>query len=137
MAQDNVTILRGGYEAFAKGDIPAVLEIMDPGIEWVEPGIDGIPESDAGTHRGPAAVAQNVFSSVPENWTEFAVIPEEFVPSGDRVFVLGTFRATSRKTGRSFSAPFIHLVTFRNGKMAKFVNYTDTSAFLQALGYLN
>jgi hypothetical protein len=34
MSQENVEIVRGGYEAFAQGDVERVLEIMDPEVEW-------------------------------------------------------------------------------------------------------
>ena len=36
MSQKNVDIIRGMYDAFARGDIPAVLEVLDPDIEWRE-----------------------------------------------------------------------------------------------------
>ena len=34
MSQEDVEIVRSGYEAFARGDIEGVLEIMDPEVEW-------------------------------------------------------------------------------------------------------
>jgi uncharacterized protein len=33
-AQDNAELIRGGYEAFGKGDIPAVLAIWSDDIVW-------------------------------------------------------------------------------------------------------
>ena len=30
----NLDLLRGGYDAFAVGDIPSVLALMSPTIEW-------------------------------------------------------------------------------------------------------
>ena len=32
----NVQLARDVYDAFGRGDIPAVLEMMDPDIEWRE-----------------------------------------------------------------------------------------------------
>jgi ketosteroid isomerase-like protein len=32
----NVEIVQGGYEAFGRGDVPGVLAVFDPDIEWRE-----------------------------------------------------------------------------------------------------
>ena len=45
------------YDAFARGDLPAVLGGLDAQVEWIEP--EGAPYG--GTFRGPDAVLQNVF----------------------------------------------------------------------------
>ena len=37
MIQTNVAIIRKAYEDFAKGDIPAVLEVFDTAIIWHVP----------------------------------------------------------------------------------------------------
>jgi ketosteroid isomerase-like protein len=31
---DNVELVRGAYAAFAAGDVPAVLQLLDPNVEW-------------------------------------------------------------------------------------------------------
>jgi len=31
---DNVTLLKGLYDAFGRGDMPTVLGAMNPGIQW-------------------------------------------------------------------------------------------------------
>ena len=64
MAQQDVKVIRSGYEAFNRKDIAAVLELYDPRIEWIEPGGGRSP---AGTYRGPQNVASEVFASVPQN----------------------------------------------------------------------
>ena len=33
MSQENVEILRGGFDAFARGDIDSVLDRLDPDVE--------------------------------------------------------------------------------------------------------
>ena len=38
MAEQDVITMRNAYEAFNRADIPAVLEALDPQIEWHEPG---------------------------------------------------------------------------------------------------
>ena len=59
MSEENVNIMRQGYDAFNRGDIDAVMGLMDPEIEWQEPDVKGSPVR--GTHHSPEAVANNVF----------------------------------------------------------------------------
>ncbi len=132
MSEENVNIMRQGYEAFNRGDIDAVLGIMDPEIEWQEPDVEGLPAP--GTHHGPEAVANNVFGSVEEHWDEFQVVAEEFLEAGERVIVLGHFRVRGKATGRSADAPYAHVWTLRDGKVVHLRNYMDTATFLGSLG---
>jgi ketosteroid isomerase-like protein len=132
MSEENLNIARQGYEAFNRGDIDAVLSIMDPNIEWQEPDVEGLPFR--GTHHGPEAVANNVFGLVEEHWDGLHVEAEEFLDAGDRVIVLGRFQGTGKATGRTLDAPYAHVWTLRDGRLVHFRNYTDTANFLQALG---
>jgi len=34
MSQENVETLRGGFDAFARGDLDYVLERLDPDVDW-------------------------------------------------------------------------------------------------------
>ncbi len=62
MSEQDVETIRGAYEAFGRGDIPAVLGILDPNVEWIEPGGGNSP---SGTFNGPDAVASEVFGTAP------------------------------------------------------------------------
>jgi ketosteroid isomerase-like protein len=132
MSEENINILRRGYEAFNRGDIDTVLGLMDENIEWNEPEVEGLPE--AGTHRGPEQVARNVFQPVVEDYEAFQVTPEKFLDANDHVVVLGRFQGTGKATGRALDAPFAHVWVLRDGKLAYFQNYTDTAQFLRVLG---
>ena len=54
MSQEDLNTIQSAYEAFNRGDIPAVLEAFDPQIEWHEPGGG---RAVAGTFKGPDSVA--------------------------------------------------------------------------------
>ena len=126
MSEENVSLVRQGYDAFNRGDIDTVMGIMDPEIVWQEPDVEGLP--DRGTHHGSEAVANDVFGSVAEQWDEFQVVTEEFLDAGDRVIVLGNFRVRGKATGRSVDAPYAHVWTLRDGKVVHFRNYMDTKS---------
>ncbi len=133
MSEENVNIMRQGYDAFNRGDIDAVVGIMDPEIEWREPDVEGTPAR--GTHHGLEAVVNNVFGSVAEHWDEFQAVAEEFLDAGDRVIVLGHFSVRGKATGRAVDAPFAHVWALRDGRVVHHHrNYVDTATFLESLG---
>lgn len=56
-----IDIVRSGYDAFNRGDLDAVVELMGPDFEWLPP--QG--SLTAGTYHGPDAVRKEIAS-----WTE-------------------------------------------------------------------
>jgi uncharacterized protein len=60
MAQQDVDLIRGGYEAFRRQDIPAVLELFRSDIEWDVPA--SLPPG--GHYTGPDAVG-GFFAKLP------------------------------------------------------------------------
>ncbi len=123
MSADNVALVRGIYDNFAEGDIPAVLATMDPAIEWVESSQTYLPHH--GTHHGPAQVAATVFGMVVEHFDEFVVVGEVFHDAGDVVVVEG--RAVGKaKTGAVLDARAAWVWTVRDGLVTANHNYHDT-----------
>jgi ketosteroid isomerase-like protein len=130
MSQQDVTTMRGAYEAFNRADIPAVLAVMDSAIEWNEPGGGRAP---SGTFRGPQSVANDVFSTVPQNFEQFQAQMDQFIDAADRLVVTGHFRG-STKGGQQVDVPFAHVWTMRGGKAASFHNYVDAASWSKAWG---
>jgi ketosteroid isomerase-like protein len=123
----NAEIVASGYQAFAAQDIPAVLAMLDPGIEWYIP--EELP--DGGTYRGPDGVLQ-FFGKLQETYTEFRVEPEGFsAVEGDRVLVEGHHRG--RVGDRTFEVAFIHLWTVRDGLAVAYREYCDSGKLLDLL----
>lgn len=125
----NVGSLRALYDAFAVGDVPAVLAVLDANIEWTE--AEGFPY--AGTYRGPDAVLQGVFMRLGTEWDGYSVVPSDFVDGGEKVVALGMYSGTYKATGKAFRAPFAHVWQFRNGKAVRFQQFTDTVVVQEAL----
>ncbi|HEY1990244.1 MAG TPA: nuclear transport factor 2 family protein [Acidimicrobiales bacterium] len=132
MPTSPVETVKEAYDSFAKGDIPTVLNLIDPNAEWVESEAVGIPTR--GTPIGPAAVAEKVFGTISRDWTEFTLVPEKFICEGEEVVVEGHVKATAKTTGRSMGAPFVHVFTVREGKVGRLTNHHDTALWLQTLG---
>jgi uncharacterized protein len=130
MSAENVAVIRSVYENFAKGDIPAVLALLAPNIEWAESPQDYLPHH--GTHHSPDEVAQKVFQMVVDNFNDFAVIPEQFHDAGDVITVEG--RATGKtKAGAVLEARACWVWTVRDGLAVVNHNYHDTDAWREAL----
>jgi ketosteroid isomerase-like protein len=125
---DNVATLRSGYEAFARGDVPAVLALFDPDIVWSTPETVQF----GGAYRGPAGVGE-FFSKLPENYQELNVEPRTFVDGGDTVVAIGAHRGRSR-SGEPFRVEFVHTWTFKDGKATSFTEQFDTVKMNAALG---
>jgi uncharacterized protein len=121
-SKSNVDIVRGAYEAFGRGDVPAVLEALDKDVIWTD--MEGFPTG--GTYVGAGAILNGVFLPLGTEWNNFQANPDEFLESGDRVVALGHYEGTYKATGKGMRVPFAHVWTLRDGKVVKFVQYTDT-----------
>lgn len=129
MGEQSVEVVKGVYEAFARGDVPAVLGAMADDIEWHE--AEGMPYG--GVYHGGEAVAQNVFGPITQDILDFAVTPEEFIASGDTVAVVVRYTGTGKATGKQLDIPVVHVFDVRNGKIAKFRQFADTAKFLEVV----
>ena len=127
--QENVRIVEQGYEAFRRGDIPAVLNLMAESVEWETPGGDAIPH--AGTRRGQAGVAE-FFQILDETEEVQQFEPRTMLSQGEIVVALGHYRARVKSTGRVVGCDWVHVFTVRDGRITKFQEFYDTAAVASA-----
>ena len=130
MSQANIATVQSLYAAFGRGDIAVILDGCLPDVEWESGGRkEDFPTF--GPRKGKAEV-QEFFRTVAEimDFNEFS--PREFYADRDKVFVLGNYAMTMKKNGRKPASEWIHVFTFRGGKVAQFREFTDTAIFAQA-----
>ena len=125
-AEENTRLAQSAYEAFGRGDVAALAELMADDIEWVDPG-DPDESPLAGTYRGKEEVL-GWFGKLAEQVDFSAFEPRDFIAQGDKVVSLVHAEATVRSTGRSMVQDEAHVWTFRDGKVARFQIYLDTAA---------
>lgn len=118
----NLDKIKTVYEAFAKGDIPSVLEVLSADIEWTE--AEGFPYG--GTYHGPRGVLEGVFMRLGSEWEGFAAVPHEFIDGGDTIVALGKYSGVYKATNKSFQADFAHVWKLREGRAVRFLQYVDT-----------
>lgn len=130
---DNVKLLRNLYDAFGRGDIPAVLGAMSPEIRWHE--AEGNPYMPSGgAWVGPDAVLNNLFVKLGAEWDGFAVHPKSFHDAGDSVIVEGRYSGRYKTTGRSMDTQVCHIWNIKDGKVIRFQQYVDTAKLQHVMG---
>jgi uncharacterized protein len=132
MSEENVAVVRGIYDAFAAGEIGAVLGAMSPDIEWNE--AEGFPYADGNPYVGPQAIAEGVFARCGSEWDGFTVAIDEVLDAGDTVIALGRYLGTYKATGKPVRAQLAHVWRIADGKAVRFQQYADTLQFARATG---
>ena len=127
MSQQNVETARGAYDGFNRGDIPSVLESYDAEIEWVEPG-----GGNARRARSEAATAFNRTCSAGcrSTSTNSPRRPTSSTTKATGWSSRGRFRGKA-KSGAELDAPFEHVLEMRDGKVVRFENNVDQTAWAQ------
>jgi uncharacterized protein len=128
MSQENVEIVRAGFEAWNAGDVDTIRDGLDPGVVLRPP--EGWPEP--GPYVGPEAVMRQ-WAQVRETWDGDALeLVSDFVAVGDRVAV----RAVWHGAGRGPEAPveMTYVITVRKGKLIAIEEFWDHSEALETLG---
>jgi ketosteroid isomerase-like protein len=129
MSENNVQIAQSSYEAFARGDLQAVLDCFHTDVEWHA--AEGLPFG--GVHKGRDAVARDVFGALMTLFDGFSLTQERIIDGGDYVVVLGRYGATARQTGKPLDAAFAHVWELEDGRLKRYYHYTDTVKFQEAL----
>lgn len=132
MSKSNIEVIRAMYDAFAAGDIPAVLGAMSPDIVWTE--AENHPYADKSPYIGPQAVLEGVFARCGGEWDGFAVVLDELIDGGDTVVALGRYLGKYKATGRSQNAQLVHVWRLARGKVTRFQQFADTLGVARVVG---
>jgi len=128
----NIALVQSYYGMFARGDIAAIIDNCTTDVVWESVGersvfpLLGRWEGKAGVGAFFAKLAEI------EDFSEFT--PKDFYASGDKVFVLGHYALTVKRSGRSAEMDWIHVFTLRDGMCAGFRENTDTAKLAAAWG---
>jgi uncharacterized protein len=133
MASDdsrNVALVRGGYEAFNRGDVEAVLAFFDPEIEFDVLEDSPIAQKFHGHEGFRALLALNS-----EMFSGYRNEPEEIVEvSEDEIVVVVRSGARGRISGIEVEGRLAHLWTIRDGRATRFKSFPTREAALRAAG---
>jgi len=121
-AEKNIEIVQNAYAAFSRGDMDALFNSFADDIQWLTPGNSAF----AGERRGKEEIG-GFFRLLDEQWEILSFEPREYIASGYRVVVLGRYDMRAKSTGRAAASHWAMVWTIRDGKLARFQEYTDTS----------
>ena len=123
--QQNKQVVAAGYRDFQGGNIQKLLERYHDDAEWSTPESDVVPFS--GTFHGKSGIAQ-FFAKLNDAVQTIRFEPKQFIAEGDKVVVTGDASWLAKPTGRTYDSPWVHVLTLREGKVARFEAYYDTAA---------
>ncbi len=131
MSQENVEIVRRGYEQFAAGDIEGVATLFAEEAELADTGGLGIAGTAAGTRYGPEGFIR-ASADTQEAFDDYRVEPQEFIDVGEAVVVLVRVTGRGKASGAHMEMDVAHLWVFRNGKVIRGDVYRTREDALQA-----
>jgi ketosteroid isomerase-like protein len=122
----NILTVKEIYEAFGRGDVPAIAAKLDSNVEWdVEVSTPGVPWLQP--RLGAAQVPAFFESLAPLSFQRFEA--HTFFETGNQVFALIAFDVTHIPSGKQYTFPYEGHLWFFNpaGKVIKYQHVTDTA----------
>lgn len=121
--QSNMGIVKELYSAFARKDINGMLAMLSEDIEWGEPENPYNPAG--GVRKGHAGFLKWI--SIGRDAEDILVLePERFLTDEYGVAVTGYMKCRVKNTGKVYESDFVHLVTIKDGKICRFIEFFDT-----------
>jgi ketosteroid isomerase-like protein len=124
---DSLELVQSGYDAFAQGDVPKVLELLSVRVSWEVSSV--LPEG--GSWRGRDGVAE-FFEQLGSLWADLALDVEGWIDDGQNVIAVGRAAGLLRAQGNAAAGyEFVHLFTVSEGEIARFRAWADPDEALR------
>jgi hypothetical protein len=129
MAQDNVDVVQGAWDAFGRGDMDAVLDAIAPTAETRVP--ETLPWG--GTYAGPEGFGDFV-AKLYESFEQFSATPDKVLGADDNHVIVVAKVKGRTKGGTTIENRAVWVYQLREGRIADAETFGDTAQVLQALG---
>jgi ketosteroid isomerase-like protein len=130
MSEENVDLVRRGYELFAAGDLQGVADLFAPEAQMPAAGGLGV-EGTMGVYRGPEGMLAAMREGI-DAFDDFRVDVEEIVEDGDAVMVTVAISGRGRASGLEQTERLVHLWILHEGKVVHGEVHRTTEEALQA-----
>ena len=127
--ENSLAVVQSAYQAFQRGDIPAVLGLLAEDIEWESLIAEGTAHD--GPRRGRADVAK-FFQQLVDAEEVQAFEPLEFISDAGQVVCVVRYRARVKATGRVLDTPLVHVFTVKREKITRMFEMYDTAVVERA-----
>ncbi|HUH80783.1 MAG TPA: nuclear transport factor 2 family protein [Solirubrobacteraceae bacterium] len=129
MSQQNVEKVIEGYARYNAGERVPQLDFWHEDGEYHASSTD----PDSAIHRGIDAIRRQ-FATWEEAYPDLTVEPLEVKDAGEVVFAWVRFSGHGASSGTPMEMELAHVQTFRDGRIARLVEYPDRSEALKAAG---
>jgi uncharacterized protein len=127
MSQENVEIVRGGYETWRRTR-QLEIDLLDPDVEWT-------PDRRVG--EGPIRGREKViefFTDMASMFDQLDYEIEQVWDHNDQVLVFLWLTGSGAASGAGFDIHIAHLWTLRDGMLVRGEGFADRSEALEAAG---
>jgi uncharacterized protein len=131
MSQQNVEIVRRGFDAFTRGDLKALLELFDPDVVITQPPtLPGVPP----VQRGRSGVLE-ALALWPEQWDDYRIeIGRVVADPGEDVVVRTHQRGRGKQSGVDVEMDITFVLTLRRRRIVKWQMFMQEDEALEAAG---
>ena len=129
MSQENVEIVRGIHNEYARGNLRAGMELYDWDILY-------IPRRDLpnpGRYLGPESIREWMLGWL-DAWDNFSITAEELIDAGDSVITGVRQRGIGKQSGAPTELTFFQVWTFRGRRIIRIEQFATKEEALQAVG---
>jgi len=129
MTQSGIDVVQELYCVALANHEATIAQLVTPDIVWEI--LDGFPHG--GIYAGIPAIFGQFLPKLQADFYDWHAQPDAFVDAGDTIVALGHYSGTLKTTGVHIVAPFCHIWTLKNGKIARLRQFADTAKFAQAM----
>ena len=132
MSQQNLETFERGIDAINRRDIDALLEELDPEVEWHD--VFGVMlGGGARTYQGREGVRElfhDLYDAFAETYSRYSEVRD----LGNRTVAFGSLRALGNESGATIESPLGTLVEWRSGKAIRVQTFLNRRETLEAAG---
>ncbi len=129
MTQSGIDVVQELYRVALADQEDTIVQLVTPDIVWEI--LDSFPHG--GIYAGIPAIFGQFLPKLQADFHDWHAQPDEFIDAGDTIVALGHYSGTLKTTGVHIVAPFCHIWTLQNGKIARLRQFADTAKFAQVM----
>jgi len=122
--RQNIEVIKNVYAAFGAGDVQTILDHVAEDADWTNYGPAVVPYT--GSYKGRSEIAK-FFEGIANSTTNAKVTADEFIGQDDTVVAIARYIATVRDTGATIDTPLAHIFTLKNGKITRWLGFSDSA----------
>ncbi len=130
MSQENVELAREVFDAVRRQDLPRLIDLTHPEVEWHSFFVLG---EDGGVYRGHSGIGRYV-ENIKDAWEVVYPEIEDTVGVGAVVVLVGQIHYRGRGSGVETETPAGWMLRFREGKVVRFRAFQQPELALEAAG---